>query len=57
MDKSILELQGVAMSEADLARVAAIAKPANEKAREAAEARLQFEDEPAHYLGFLHARS
>jgi len=57
MDKSILELQGVAMSEADLARVVAIAKPANEKAREAAEARLQFEDEPAHYQGFLHARS
>jgi len=57
MDKSILELQGVAMSEADLARVVVIAKPANEKAREAAEARLQFEDEPAHYQGFLHARS
>lgn len=57
MDKTMMELQGVTMSEADLARVAGIAKPANEKAREAAEARLQFEDEPAHYLGFLHARS
>ena len=57
MDQTMMELQGVTMSEADLARVAGIAKPANEKAREAAEARLQFEDEPAHYLGFLHARS
>lgn len=55
MDKSIMELQGIAMSEADLARVAGIAKPANDKARESADARLQFEDEPAHYLGFLHA--
>ena len=57
MDKTMMELQAVAMSEADLARVAGIAKPANEKAREAADARLQFEDEPAHYLGFLHAGS
>jgi len=56
MDKSIMDLQGVAMSEADLARVAGIAKAANEKARQAADARLQFEDEPAHYLGFLHAQ-
>jgi hypothetical protein len=57
MDKSMLELQGISMSEADLARAAAIARPANQKAREAADARLQFEDEPAHYLGFLHAGS
>ena len=57
MEKSIVELQDVAMSDTDWARVVAIAKPANEKAREAADARLQFEDEPAHYLGFLHARS
>jgi len=57
MDKTIMDLQGLAMSEADLERIAGIAKPANEKAREAADARLQFEDEPAHYLGFLHARS
>lgn len=56
MDKSIMELQGIAMSEADFARVAGIAKPANDKARESADARLQFEDEPAHYLGFLHAQ-
>ncbi len=57
MDKSMLELQGISMSEADLARAAAIARPANEKARQAADARLQFEDEPAHYQGFLHAES
>ena len=56
MDKTIMDLQEVTMSEADLARVAGIAKPANDKAREAADALLQFEDEPAHYLGFLHAR-
>ncbi|MEA3195702.1 MAG: hypothetical protein QOD26_4035 [Betaproteobacteria bacterium] len=57
MDKSMLELQGIAMSEADLARAVAIARPANEKARGAADAGLEFEDEPAHYLGFLHAES
>lgn len=57
MDPTMLELQGVSMSEADLARAIAVAKPANEKAREAADARLRFEDEPAHYAGFLHARS
>lgn len=57
MDKSILELQGVSMSEPDLARAVAVAKPANEKVREAADARLRFEDEPAAFLGFLHARS
>ena len=56
MDESILELQGMSMSEAELARVTAIAKPSNEKVREAANARLGFEDEPAHYLGFLHAQ-
>ena len=56
MDKSMLELQGVAMSDADLARAVAIARPANEQAREAADARLEFEDEPAHYTGFLHAQ-
>lgn len=57
MDKSILELQGVSMSESDIARAVAIAKPANQKVREAADARLRFEDEPAAYLGFLHART
>lgn len=55
MDKSMLELQGTTMSEENLARMAAIAGPANAKVREAADARLEFEDEPAHYLGYLHA--
>ncbi|MGH8703993.1 MAG: hypothetical protein ACREUO_01085 [Burkholderiales bacterium] len=57
MDKSILELQAISMSEPDLARAVTVAKPANEKAREAADALLRFEDEPAGYLGFLHART
>ena len=50
------ELQGVAMSEADIARAVALAKAANQKLREAADARLRFEDEPASYLGFLNAQ-
>jgi len=57
MDMPILELQGVSMSESEIARAVAIAKPANEKVRAAADARLRFEDEPAAYLGFLHARA
>ena len=61
MDKSALqlipaELQGVAMSDAGIARALALAGPANQKVREAAEARLRFEDEPAAYTGFLHAK-
>ena len=55
MDKSMLEAQGIVMSEEQLARIAAIAAPANAKAREVADARLEFNDEPAHYLGFLRA--
>lgn len=55
MDKSILELQGMTMSEEQLARMIAIAGPANKTVREAADTRLQFEDEPAHYTGFLRA--
>lgn len=46
-------LQGVAMSESDIARAVAIAQPANQKVREAAQARLRFEDEPAGYLALL----
>lgn len=53
MDQAALELQGVSMSETDIARAVAIAKPANQKVREAADARLRFEDEPAGYLAFL----
>ena len=41
------------MSEADIARAVAIARPANQMVREAAEARLRFEDEPAGYLALL----
>lgn len=53
MDRSALQLQGISMSDADLARSVAVAKPANQKLREAAEERLRFEDEPAAYLALL----
>jgi hypothetical protein len=55
MDKSMLELQGITMSEEQLARMIAIAGPANKAVRETADTRLEFEDEPAHYTGFLRA--
>jgi hypothetical protein len=60
MDKSALELmpgqlQGVVLGESDIARAVALAKPTNDKIRKAADARLQFEDEPAAYIGLLHA--
>jgi hypothetical protein len=51
------ELQGVALSEADIARAVSLAGPANQKVKEAAEARLRFEDEPAGYLAFLEAEA
>lgn len=50
------ELQSVAMPEAELARAIALAAPANQKVREAADARMRFEDEPAAFTGILHAR-
>ena len=53
MEKIPADLQGVPMSEADIARAIAIARPANQMVREAAEARLRFEDEPAGYLALL----
>ena len=53
MDQSALQLQGVSMSEADLARAVAVAKPANQKVRDAAQERLRFEDEPVAYLALL----
>lgn len=61
MSKSALELmpgelQSVPMSEAHVARAVALAAPTNQKVREAADERMRFEDEPAQYLGFLHAR-
>ena len=61
MSKSALELmpgelQAVPMSEAHVARAMALAAPTNQKVREAADARMRFEDEPSLYTGFLHAR-
>ena len=50
------ELQNVMLADSDIARAVALAKQTNEKVRRAADARLQFEDEPAAYLGFLHAQ-
>jgi hypothetical protein len=60
MDKSALELmpaelQGVVLGESDISRAVALAKPTNDKIRKAADARLQFEDEPASYIDLLHA--
>ena len=50
------ELQNVTLADSDIARAAALAKPANDKVRQAADARLRFEDEPATFIGFLHAQ-
>jgi hypothetical protein len=60
MDKSALELmpaqlQGVVLGESDISRAVALAKPTNDKIRNAADARLQFEDEPASYIRLLRA--
>ena len=51
------ELQNVKLADSDIARAVAVAKPTNEKVRQAADERLRFEDEPGTYLGFLHAES
>lgn len=58
MDKSALELipaqlQGVMLGEPDIGRAVALAKPTNDRVRKAADARLQFEDEPATYMSLL----
>ncbi len=58
MSKSALELipaelQAVPLAERDAARAAALAGPTNQNVREAADARLRFEDEPALYLACL----
>lgn len=47
------ELQGAAMAENDRARAVAMAEPMNQKVREAADARMRFEDEPALYTALL----
>lgn len=62
MSKSALELiaaelQGVALGDSDIARAVALAKPTNEKLREAANARMRFEDEPASFIGFMHEQA
>ena len=51
------DLQDVPMPEDEVKRAVAMAKPTNEKVRDAAGARLKFEDEPAHYLAFLNERT
>lgn len=50
------ELQAVPMSEAHIARAVSLAEPTNQKVREAADARMRFEDEPQDYKAFLHAQ-
>ena len=57
MDSMPRELQGVPMPEEEVKRALAMARPTNEKVREAADARLKFEDEPAAYLKFLNERA
>lgn len=51
------ELQGVALGESDIARAVDLVNQTNQKLREAADARLRFEDEPAAYIGFLRAEA
>ena len=51
------DLQNVPMPDDEVKRAVAVAKPANEKVRDAAGARLEFEDEPAHYVAFLNERA
>jgi len=51
------DLQNVPMPESEAARAVSLARPNNQKVREAADARLRFEDEPAGYLAFLNAKS
>lgn len=53
MESIAKELQGIALSDADLARALAMAKPVNQTVRQAADARLRLEDEPAAFVAFL----
>lgn len=57
MDSMPKDLQGVPMPDDEVKRALAMAKPTNEKVREAADARLRFEDEPAAWLALLNERS
>lgn len=47
------ELQVVPLSDAEVARAAALVGPTNQRVREVADTRLRFEDEPALYLACL----
>ena len=49
------ELQDVSLPEAHIARAVSIAQAMNRTVREAADRYLQFEDEPARYLSFIHS--
>ena len=58
MPKSALELiagelQGLALGDSAIARAVGLAQPTNQRVREAADARLRFEDEPSAYLALL----
>ena len=51
------DLQNVPMPDDEVKRAVAMAKPTNERVRDAAGARLRFEDEPGHYVVFLNERT
>lgn len=53
LESIVPELQAVPLSDADVARAAALVGPTNQRLREVADARLSFEDEPALYLACL----
>lgn len=57
MESMPKELQGVPMPDDEVKRALTMAGPTNQKVREAADARLRFEDEPAAYLAFLNERA
>lgn len=56
MESIAKELQGVVLSDADRARAVATAAPVNKAVREAADARLAFEDEPGGFTAFLNQK-
>ena len=56
LERVAQEQQSVTLPEADIARAVAMAKPTNQKVRAAADARLQFEDEPARFTAFLNGQ-
>jgi hypothetical protein len=56
MESIAKELQDIVLSDADLGRAVATARPVNKAVRIAADARLEFEDEPAGFSAFLNQR-